>query len=63
MGRIKTRRQKRATKDILEKHAEKFSPDFEQNKKALAGLASFRSKKLRNVIAGYASRLKKAGKY
>ena len=59
MGRIKTTFIKRKTKELLHLHNDKFTTDFEQNKK-LAGLyTSGGSKKLRNVIAGYLTRLKK----
>ncbi|MBD3163830.1 30S ribosomal protein S17e [Candidatus Woesearchaeota archaeon] len=63
MGRIKTRISKSVTKDIMDKHAGKFSSDFEKNKQAIESQADIASKKLRNVIAGYATRLKKSGKY
>jgi small subunit ribosomal protein S17e len=58
MGRIKTDMVKRTTRKLVEVYPDKFSKSFEANKKALAETAEVRSKKLRNVIAGYASRLK-----
>ena len=48
---------------MLEKYGDRFSADFENNKKIVGEVAIVRSKKLRNIIAGYAARLKKAGKY
>ena len=36
-----------------------FTPDFNQNKGILAGIAEYHSKKIRNIISGYAARLAK----
>ncbi|MBW2964823.1 30S ribosomal protein S17e [Candidatus Woesearchaeota archaeon] len=58
MGRIKTDMVKRTTIKLVKTYPDKFSKKFDKNKEALAGLAEIRSKKLRNVIAGYAVRLK-----
>ena len=59
MGRIKTDMVKRTTGKILKAHPKDFSRNFEKNKESLKDLVEIRSKKLRNVIAGYAVRLKK----
>jgi len=59
MGRIKTDVVKRNTAKLIKAHPTKFSKNFERNKESLNELAEVRSKKLRNVIAGYAVRLKK----
>lgn len=59
MGRIKTTLIKSKTKELLEMHREKFTADFTENKKSVNRLANVSSKKLRNVIAGYLTRLKK----
>ena len=59
MGRIKPRPLKAITKDVFEEKHDEFSNDFSTNKKSAEGLLDIRSKKLRNVIAGYATRLKK----
>jgi len=61
MGRIKTTFIKRKTKELLHLHGDKFTTDFEQNKKVTGQYTSGGSKKLRNVIAGYLTRLKKQG--
>lgn len=47
----------------MEKHGDKFDIDFEKNKAIVTQYADIPGKKLRNIIAGYAARLKKAGKY
>ncbi len=59
MGRIKTVLVKRTTLKLLEKNPQKFGKDFERNKASVSELSDCRSKKLRNVIAGYAVRLKR----
>jgi small subunit ribosomal protein S17e len=57
MGRIKTQQIKRITFDLVRKHRESFTKDFDENKKKLEEFAEIRSKKLRNMIAGYVTRL------
>ncbi|HYD03321.1 MAG TPA: 30S ribosomal protein S17e [Alphaproteobacteria bacterium] len=59
MGRIKTMLIKRTTEELMEKHGEEFTTDFNDNKRILDGKAKISSKKMRNIIAGYATRLKK----
>ena len=38
---------------LVEQHREKFTEDFEHNKKVVSQLTDVNSKKLRNWIAGY----------
>lgn len=59
MGRIKTQLIKRKTHEILDKFGDKFTEDYKENKKILDGVADIPSKKMRNVVAGYLTRLKK----
>lgn len=60
MGRIKTKQIKAVTNAAYEKHKDKFTTSFEENKKVVAEIhEEIESKKLRNVLAGYATRLKK----
>ncbi len=48
---------------ILEKHGNLFTNDFEKNKSILSRVAIIRSKQLRNEIAGYITDfVKKEGK-
>ncbi|MGB9748932.1 MAG: 30S ribosomal protein S17e [Candidatus Woesearchaeota archaeon] len=61
MGRIKTAMIKRISEEIYEKYKEKVSKDYEQNKLLVESLISNNSKKLRNTIAGYVTRLAKKG--
>ena len=39
--------------DLIQKHSEEFTSNFEQNKKVIEKYVSFRSKSLRNMVAGY----------
>ena len=63
MTLIKTTLLKAVTKELMEKYGDKFDTDFEKNKEIVTKYADISSKKLRNIIAGYASRLKKSGNY
>ena len=62
MGRIKTMLIKRTTTDLMEKYGEEFTTNFDDNKRILESKAKLNSKKMRNVIAGYATRLKKSSR-
>ena len=58
MGRIKSKLIKRTGKNIMDD--EKFNGNFDNNKMVLGNLMP--SKKIRNQVAGYISRKKKAKK-
>ncbi|MAG50434.1 30S ribosomal protein S17e [archaeon] len=62
MGRIKTTLIKRTAKKLFSNHKDELHKDFEKNKEAVNGLINVSSKKLRNVIAGYITRLKRQAK-
>lgn len=59
MGRIKTQLVKRLSLDAVEKHKDKLSTDFDENKSVVAELMVGCSKKVRNIVAGYVTRLMK----
>ena len=59
MGRIKTQQIKRVTMQLMRDHAKEFKKDFSKNKEIVEQFVDIKSKKLRNVIAGYVTRLKK----
>ena len=61
MGRIKTQLVKSVTHKLVKEHGEEFANDFNKNKKLVSELTDVDSKKIRNVIAGYLTRLKKSG--
>jgi small subunit ribosomal protein S17e len=57
MGRVKTLPIKRATREIFEKFKDRLVEDYSKNKEFLNGVADIKSKKVRNIIAGYLTRL------
>lgn len=59
MGRIKTTQVKRSGEKIMNLYGDRFSKDFTKNKKIVEEVAEFHSKKLRNIVAGYVTRLVK----
>jgi small subunit ribosomal protein S17e len=62
VGRIKTSFIKNLGNELYEKFSDKFSDDFEKNKKLIDELVDLKSKKLRNVLTGYITKLKKKEK-
>ena len=60
MGRIRTKIVKSTAKQLIEQHEDKFSKDFEKNKKILEEMKITEHKSVRNKIAGYIVTLKKA---
>lgn len=59
MGRIRTRFIKNLGERLFEKYSERFTLNFEENKKIIKELVGLPSRKLRNVLAGYITSLKK----
>ena len=60
MGRIKTKVVKRTSFQLVDKAPELFAETFEHNKRVLGNTMS--SKKVRNMVAGYITRLKRNNK-
>jgi small subunit ribosomal protein S17e len=59
MGRIKTSFIKNIAIELYEKYKERFTTDFSKNKEVVKQVIELKSKKLRNVIAGYITALKR----
>jgi len=59
MGRIKTKLIKRLTFQLIKEHGDEFKNDFDENKKIVEQFLKGPSKKIRNCIAGYVTRLLK----
>jgi len=57
MGRIKTKLVKGVTNKLVDLHRQDFKKNFEENKKLVSKFADISSNKIRNVIAGYVTRL------
>ncbi len=62
MGRIKTSLIKRVAIKTYQDHGDKFGVDFNSNKNIASEFVDFPSKKLRNVITGYITRMVKQNK-
>ena len=62
MGRIRTALVKRNGDQLFKRYHREFKEDFTENKKLLEQFAQINSKKLRNVIAGYITKLVKQSK-
>ena len=56
MGRIKTQQIKSKGNEIYTLHGKDYTTDFGENKLLVGKHATVRSKKLRNVLAGYMTR-------
>ena len=50
---------KRTSNQLVKEHPEAFTTDFNENKTRVSELVCTSSKKLRNIIAGYVTRLTK----
>lgn len=58
MGSIKTSFVKRIGNDLFENNSGIFTNDYSKNKEIIKGLIGIKSKKMRNIIAGYVTNLK-----
>ena len=56
MGRIKIVAIKTLGNEIMNSHGDKMSEDFDSNKKAIKEVRDIKSKKIRNMVAGYITR-------
>ncbi|HIP65347.1 MAG TPA: 30S ribosomal protein S17e [Pyrodictium sp.] len=59
MGKVRPGLVKRTARKLLEMYPDLFTEDFEHNKRVVSMLLEVESKKLRNQIAGYVTRLVK----
>lgn len=59
MGRIKTQMIKRLAFKMFSKHDAELKDNFVENKKIVAAFLDGASKKVRNSVAGYVTRLMK----
>jgi len=62
MGRIKQIFLKRTAEELIKEYKDEFNTDFENNKKKVQELSNIESKKIRNKIAGYITRVMKKEK-
>ncbi|MEM2027504.1 MAG: 30S ribosomal protein S17e [Candidatus Bathyarchaeia archaeon] len=57
MGNVRPEKVKRIARELIRKYPDKFTANFEENKKILSSIALIPSTRLRNSIAGYITRL------
>ena len=57
MGNVRPEHVKRIARELLRLYADKFTTNFDNNKKAIQSLTNIPSPKLRNRVAGYVTRL------
>ena len=58
MGRVKSTPVKNLAKEIVSGHGDKFTADFAKNKNVIREVRTIKSKKIRNVVAGYITKEK-----
>ena len=56
-GKVRTELVKRIARELVERFPDKFTTDFENNKKLVESLTNISSTKLRNRVAGYITQL------
>ena len=59
MGRIRTKFTKRIVREFLAKHKLEFNDNFDHNKLKIQELSNVKTKKIRNQLAGYLTKLVK----
>ncbi len=57
MGKVRPEKVKKIARELVSRYPNQFTTDFENNKKLLESLVTIYSTKLRNLIAGYITRL------
>jgi small subunit ribosomal protein S17e len=58
LGKVRTDTVKRTSRELIKRFPERFTGEFESDKQAVNDLVTTQSKRLRNRIAGYVTRLK-----
>ena len=56
-GKVRTELVKRIARELVERFLDKFTTEFETNKKLVESLTNISSTKLRNNVAGYITQL------
>ena len=56
-GKVRTELVKKIAQELVKRFPDKFTTDFETNKKLIESLTNISSKKLRHRVAGYITRL------
>lgn len=57
MGNVRSEKVKRFARELLKKYPNRFTADFEENKKLVKSVTRIPTARLRNNIVGYVTRL------
>ena len=57
MGNVRPEKVKKIARELIRRYPDKFTMNFEENKRVLSSIAHIPSTRLRNSIAGYITRL------
>ncbi len=58
MGKVRIAAVKKVSRELIERYPDKFTTNYESNKTVLADLVDAKTKRLRNRVVGYVTRLK-----
>lgn len=57
LGNVRPEKVKKIARELIRRYPDKFTMNFEENKRVLSSIAHIPSTRLRNSIAGYITRL------
>jgi len=57
LGNVRSEKVKKIARELIRRYPNRFTTDFEENKKIVESLINTPSKRLKNTIAGYITRL------
>jgi len=57
LGAVRSEKVKKVARELIRRYPDKFTTNFEENKKFIEPLINVPSKRLRNTIVGYVTRL------
>ena len=58
MGKVRIAAVKKVARELVERYPDKFTTNYDSNKTVLADLVDAKTKRLRNRVVGYVTRLK-----
>jgi small subunit ribosomal protein S17e len=58
VGKVRIASVKKVARELIEQYPDRFSTNYESNKTAMADVVDAKTKRLRNRIVGYVTRLK-----
>ena len=58
VGKVRIAAVKKVARELLQRYPDKFTTNYESNKTVLANIVDAKTKRLRNRVVGYVTRLK-----